>query len=65
MEQFGELDIKRILKILTQSINFIVVMTLLVGIIAFVYSETMVLPSYRSFVTMYVNNNNRKTGIRS
>lgn len=61
MEQFEELDIKRLVKIITQSLSFILVMTLLVGIVAFVYSETMVLPSYRSSVTMYVNNNNRST----
>lgn len=61
MEQFEELDIKRLIKIITQSLSFILVMTLLAGIVAFVYSETMVLPSYRSSVTMYVNNNNRST----
>ena len=61
MEQFEELDIKRLFKIITQSVSFILAMTLLVGIVAFVYSETMILPSYRSEVTMYVNNNNRST----
>ncbi len=61
MEQFEELDIKRLLRIVSQSINFIIVTTLLVGIVAFVYSETMVLPTYQSSVTMYVNNNNRST----
>lgn len=61
MEQFEELDIKRLLKIMVQSVNFIVVVTLLVGIVAFVYSETMVLPTYQSSVTMYINNNNRST----
>jgi len=61
MEQFEELDIKRLLRIMSQSLNFIIVTTLLVGIVAFVYNETMVLPSYQSSVTMYVNNNNRST----
>lgn len=61
MEQFEELDIKRLFKIAIQSINFIVATTILVGIIAFVYSETMVLPTYRSSVTMFVNNKNRSS----
>ena len=61
MEQFEELDIRKLFKVVIQNISFIIACTLIVGIIAFVYSETMVIPSYRSSVMMYVNNNNRST----
>lgn len=61
METLEELDIKRLIKVIIQNISFVIASTLLVGIIAFVYSETMILPTYRSSVMMYVNNNNRST----
>ena len=60
MEQFEEISLKRLTEILMASISFIVVITLLVGIIAFVYSETMIVPEYESSVTMYVNNESGK-----
>ncbi len=61
MEQFEEFDVKRIIRVITQNISFIIASILLVGIIAFVYSETMILPTYQSSIMMYVNNNNRST----
>ena len=61
MEQLEEFDIKRMVRILIQNISFILTSILLAGIIAFVYSETMITPTYQSSVTMYVNNNNRST----
>lgn len=63
MEHMDELDIKRIVKLFFQSISFIVASTLLVGIVALVYSETMIEPTYKSSVSMYVNNNTRSTMI--
>lgn len=63
MEHMDELDIKRIVKLIIQSISFIVTSTLLVGIVALVYSETMIEPTYRSSVSMYVNNNTKSTMI--
>lgn len=63
MEHMDELDIKRLVKLILQSISFIVTSTLLVGIIALVYSETMIEPTYSSSVSMYVNNNTRSTMI--
>ena len=56
MEQFGEISLKRIVEIFMASISFIVVVTLVVGVVAFVYSETMIVPEYESTVTMLVNN---------
>ena len=61
MEQLEEFDIRRLVKVVIQNISFVIASTLLVGIIAFVYSETMILPTYQSSVMMYVNNNNRST----
>lgn len=61
MQQFEEFDIKRLVKVIIQNISFVIASTLLLGIIAFVYSETMILPTYQSSVMMYVNNNNRST----
>lgn len=60
MEQFEEISLKRLTEILMGSISFIVVVTLIVGVIAFVYSETMIVPEYESTVTLYVNNESGK-----
>lgn len=56
MENFGEISLKRLVEIFMASISFIVVTTLIFGIVAFVYSETMIVPEYESTVTMLVNN---------
>ena len=56
MEQFGEISFKRLVELFMASISFIVVVTLVVGIVAFVYSETMIVPEYESTVTLLVNN---------
>ncbi len=56
MEQFGELNLKRLSEIIFKHIGMIISVTLIAGILAFIYSETMVLPEYESTVTIYVNN---------
>ena len=61
MGQIEELDVKRLFKIVMQNISLVIVCTLLVGILSFVYSQTMILPTYESSIMMYVNNNNRST----
>ena len=55
-QQFEEISFKRLTEILMQSISMIVAVTIIAGIIAFVYSETMVVPEYESTVSLYVNN---------
>ncbi len=62
MEQFGEISLKRLMEIFMASISFIVVVTLVVGIVAFVYSETMIVPEYESTVTLLVNNDSGQQG---
>jgi len=60
MEQFEELSLKRLAEILFKHIGMIVAVTLIAGILAFVYSETMIVPEYESSVSLYVNNGNAK-----
>lgn len=59
MEQFEELSLKRLAEIIFKHIGMIVAVTLIAGILAFVYSETMIVPEYESSVSMYVNNGNK------
>ncbi len=59
-QQFEEISFKRLTEILMQSISMIVAVTIIAGIIAFVYSETMVVPEYESTVSLYVNNESGK-----
>lgn len=56
MEQFEELSLKRLAETLFKHIGTIIAVTLIAGILAFVYSETMVVPTYESSVSIYVNN---------
>ena len=56
MEQFEELNLKRLAEIIFKHIGMIVAVTLIAGILAFVYSETMIVPEYESKVTLYVSN---------
>ncbi len=56
MEQFEELNLKRLVEIIFKNIGAIVAVTLIAGILAFVYSETMIVPEYESAVSIYVNN---------
>jgi len=56
MEQFGELSLKRLSEIIFKHIGMIISVTLIAGILSFIYSETMVVPEYESTVTIYVNN---------
>jgi capsular polysaccharide biosynthesis protein len=56
MEQFEDINFKRIAEILSKNIALVVAFSLLVGVGAFVYSKVMVTPKYESSVTMYVKN---------
>ncbi len=61
MEQFEGINLKHILKVLFSKLGYIVSIALIVGILMFVYSETMVEPQYESKVSMYVNNESNKS----
>lgn len=56
MEQFEDISLKRLAEILLKRIGFIVAATLIAGVLAFVYSEIMIVPEYESSVSLYVNN---------
>ena len=56
MEQFEDISLKRLLEILLKKVGLIVAVTLISGVLAFVYSEMMVVPEYESSVSLYVNN---------
>lgn len=56
MEQFEELNLRRLAEIIFKHIGMIIAVTLIAGILAFVYSETMIVPEYESAVSVYVNN---------
>lgn len=56
MEQFEELNLKRLVEIIFKHISMIIAVTLITGILSFVYSETMIVPEYESKVTIYVSN---------
>lgn len=56
MEQFEELNLKRLAEIVFKHIGMIIAFTLIAGILAFIYSETMIEPEYESSVTVIVNN---------
>ena len=58
MEQFEELSLKRLAEIIFKHIGMIVAVTLIAGILSFIYSETMIVPEYESSVSFYVNNGN-------
>ncbi len=61
MEQFEGINVKHIFKVLCSKLGYIISLTLIVGIITFVYSETMMVPQYESSVSLYVNNETSKT----
>ena len=61
MEQFEGINFKHILKVLFSKLGYIIAITLIVGILSFIYSETMVTPQYESKISMYVNNESNKT----
>lgn len=56
MEQFEEISLKRLAEMLLSKISLIIAVTLIFGVAAFVYSETMVVPEYASSATLYVSN---------
>ncbi len=61
MEQFEEINLKRLMDIIFKRISFIIAFTLIAGILAFVYSEVVLSPEYESAVTMYVINEKEST----
>ena len=61
MEQFETINFKHILKVLFSKLGYIIAVTLIVGILSFVYSETMISPQYESKISMYVNNESHKS----
>lgn len=61
MEQFEEVSLKRLAEILLKKAGIIIALTLIAGIIAFVYSEMMIVPEYESSVSLYVNNDIEET----
>ncbi len=56
MEQFEELNLKRLVEIIFKHISMIIAVTLITGILSIIYSETMIVPEYESKVTIYVSN---------
>lgn len=56
MEQFEELNLKRLVEIIFKHISMIIAATLITGILSFIYSETMIVPEYESEVTIHINN---------
>lgn len=56
MEQFEELNLKRLAEILFKHIGMIIAVTLIAGILSFIYSETMIVQEFESSVSLYVNN---------
>ncbi len=61
MEQFDDINLRQLTDLLLRKIGLIIAITLLAGILAFVYSEIMISPEYESSVTMYVNNESEST----
>ncbi len=61
MEQFEDISLKRLAEILLKKIGFIVAATLIAGVLAFIYSEMMIVPEYESSVSLYVNNETETT----
>ena len=61
MEQFEDISLKRLVEVLMKKIGFIVAFTLFAGVVAFVYSEIMIVPEYESKFTMLVNNVDEET----
>lgn len=61
MEQFEDISLKRLAEILIKKIGFIVAATLITGVLAFIYSEMMIVPEYESSVSLYVNNETETT----
>lgn len=61
MEQFEDVNLKRLAEILLKHIALIVACTLVAGILAFIYSEIMIVPEYESTVSLYVNNEVEET----
>lgn len=55
------MNLKRLAEILLKHIALIVACTLVAGILAFIYSEIMIVPEYESTVSLYVNNEVEET----
>lgn len=57
MNEFEKFDVKQILKMLWRNAIIIVASMLVFAVIFFTYNELTVVPKYRSYVSLYLNNN--------
>ena len=57
MNEFEKIDVKQILKMLWGNVKIIIASMLVFAVLFFVYNETMVVPKFRSSVSLYLNNN--------
>ncbi|MBQ2932754.1 MAG: hypothetical protein IJE62_07980 [Clostridia bacterium] len=56
MEQFEDISFKRLAEMIWKHVSLIVAITMIMGVLSFLYSKIMVVPEYESSVTMYVKN---------
>lgn len=56
MEQFEDISFKRLAEMLWKHVSIIVAITMVMGVLSFLYSKVMMVPEYESSVTMYVKN---------
>lgn len=56
MNEFEKFSMKQMAEVLLANIKFIVAVTMFFVVAAFIYSEAMVIPMYKSSVSLYVNN---------
>ncbi len=56
MEQFEDISFKRLAEILWRHVSLILAITMITGVLSFLYSKVMMIPEYESSVTMYVKN---------
>ncbi len=56
MEQFEDISFKRLAEMLWRHLGLIIAITLISGVISFLYSSIMMVPEYESSVTLYVKN---------
>ena len=61
MEQFEDISFKRLAEMLWRHVGLIIAITLISGVISFLYSAIMMVPEYESSVTMYVKNGDDST----
>lgn len=56
MEQFEDISFKRLAEILWRHVSLVLAITMIMGVLSFLYSKIMMVPEYESSVTMYVKN---------